>query len=608
MLEGLRQVVNGEGAREAGDGIEDLSESARSEKMRSEEVPPRGKSALIIAGMHRSGTSALARVVNLLGYDLPKTLIGAAPSNETGHWESVLVQRFNDELLRSVSSFWFDWREVKPEWFGSAAADEFREKGREVLRQEYGGSSAIVLKDPRICRILPFWLDLLEAEGFRPVVVLPLRNPVEVAASLTKRNGFEAQAGHLMWLRHVLDAEAASRGVPRYFTDYDCLLSDWRGLVGDARGRLGIEWPQAPDAVAGEIEAFLSDKYRHHREAGASVLQNTGVSGWVREAFRIFGEWVANGESGKDYAALDRIRTELNAAKASFGWLVEGQVRQTMRVQRLENQLAESRAELESARQELEAKSAEIRRAGDDKTEFEGKRDMSTGLAAEVAEMRGPLRQAIREPGSEPAPAAARSEASRACEDLAELVRRLPEAERLAASVAERIEGLLAKVEKDADAGPDERRDEESAAEAERARIELEEQLRAARAETAKALADKKLVEESLKRRFDEIAMLTRALLDREAHMSEAGRAIRDAVAALRGRTGPSLLERLSGVRYRMWRLRQSGLFDEEWYLAKYRDVADSGMDPLFHYIRYGAEEGRYPNPHVAPSSRIGEL
>jgi glycosyltransferase involved in cell wall biosynthesis len=44
--------------------------------------------------------------------------------------------------------------------------------------------------------------------------------------------------------------------------------------------------------------------------------------------------------------------------------------------------------------------------------------------------------------------------------------------------------------------------------------------------------------------------------------------------------------------------IRQSGLFDDEFYLRRYKDVQSSGMDPLFHYVEYGALERRNPNPY----------
>jgi O-antigen biosynthesis protein len=41
----------------------------------------------------------------------------------------------------------------------------------------------------------------------------------------------------------------------------------------------------------------------------------------------------------------------------------------------------------------------------------------------------------------------------------------------------------------------------------------------------------------------------------------------------------------------------RSQLFDEQWYLQKYSDIAKARLDPITHYIEFGAHEGRNPNP-----------
>jgi hypothetical protein len=44
-------------------------------------------------------------------------------------------------------------------------------------------------------------------------------------------------------------------------------------------------------------------------------------------------------------------------------------------------------------------------------------------------------------------------------------------------------------------------------------------------------------------------------------------------------------------------KIRASGLFDENWYLRTYPDVAQAGLDPVEHYVRFGFAEGRNPSP-----------
>ncbi len=42
--------------------------------------------------------------------------------------------------------------------------------------------------------------------------------------------------------------------------------------------------------------------------------------------------------------------------------------------------------------------------------------------------------------------------------------------------------------------------------------------------------------------------------------------------------------------------IQNSGLFDTQWYLKEYADVAKSGVDPIKHYLKFGADEGRDPS------------
>lgn len=43
-------------------------------------------------------------------------------------------------------------------------------------------------------------------------------------------------------------------------------------------------------------------------------------------------------------------------------------------------------------------------------------------------------------------------------------------------------------------------------------------------------------------------------------------------------------------------------IFDAEFYLRKYPDVAAAGASPLWHYLEYGSKEGRKPHPLFDPA------
>ena len=287
---------------------------------RAPQIASDGRTGILVAGMHRSGTSALTRVLTLAGCDLPRTLVEAKPDNVAGFWESQLVVDLNDEILASVGSCWDDWRPFDRDWYESPAAGPFRDRALDVLRQEYGESRLFVLKDPRICRLLPFWTDALARLDVQPCAVLPIRSPLDVAASLETRNEIDPFVAYLIWLRHVLDAEADSRGLPRAHVRYDQLLSDAPASLDRICGDLSLSLPlRAASSMEMDIDAFLSPDLRHHWSEDDGLLSDTGISEWVTGSFRIFEKWT-RGEADAEYAGeLDRIRAAFDAAAPAFG-------------------------------------------------------------------------------------------------------------------------------------------------------------------------------------------------------------------------------------------------------------------------------------------------
>ena len=314
----------------------------------------KGRVAVLVAGMHRSGTSATTRLLSLVGCDLPKTLMEADPdSNETGFWESLPIVHLNDEVLRSAGSAWSDWRPFDPGWYASPVAGEFRERARAALLEEYGDSRLFVLKDPRICRLLELWTDALGAIGADVRIVSTLRNPDDVAASLKARDGIDASVGRLLWLRNVLDAEAATRHLRRAYLRYDSLLSDPHAAVDAVGGALGVSWPRRSSAGARmEIGEFFSSRLRHHRIDDARLLADPRLSRWISSSFEIFERWCRGEPREEDLGRLDRIRSAFDEAAAAFSLpLAAG-----------ERAVAERDARIEGLRQAVAERDARIER------------------------------------------------------------------------------------------------------------------------------------------------------------------------------------------------------------------------------------------------------
>lgn len=324
------------------------------------------RTCMVVLGMHRSGTSAVTRVANLLGWDLPRDVMGASEGNHFGHWEPNAVVTLNDMLLESAGSNWRDWQAISETWLSSDFKGHYVEKAAQVLVSQYADSPLFVLKDPRICRIAPLWFEAIEAVGAKPVVAMPVRNPIEVAESLASRDGIERGYALLVWLRNVLEAEKATRGMPRCIFKYGELLADWTSFARKFAYQTGIAWPRQTIQSAAEIDRFLDKSGRHQVVTDEEAL-GPGNPLWVRQVYAILSRWCDDEEGVEDYKVLDRILEEFNSSSTTFAQLFMQGTGSGLGVGEAERQrktLAEQAAqyatELEHVRQESAANIADL--------------------------------------------------------------------------------------------------------------------------------------------------------------------------------------------------------------------------------------------------------
>jgi len=346
--------------------------------------------AVVVLGMHRSGTSALARLFSLLGCALPSHLLGANDTQVHGHWESDAIRAFNDEVLAAAGRGWNDWLAIDAGWYASPIGADFIARGVTLVEAEFSAAPMIVLKDPRICRLWPLWHAILVRTGYAPRIIMPLRNPLEVAKSLHVRDGFDQAYSSLLWLRHVLDAESATRGLPRLVSSYGELLDEWVRLVDRAQQAWGMVLPRSGPQVADEVENFLQSSARHHVVRDHALIGNPGISQWIRQTFDILRSWSLEGENPLAHAQLDRIRAELDGAAPAFDRLVLHGQHDRARLHELEKTLERERHAREEAAQVLRLREEQRDRLAQDyalsSAEVERLREAQEGITHERLE------------------------------------------------------------------------------------------------------------------------------------------------------------------------------------------------------------------------------
>jgi len=385
--------------------------------------------------MHRSGTSALAGVLGHMGADLPQDLMAPTEINPKGFFESNRITGLNEELLASGKRRWFDFKGLSQDWYASPKAAEFAISAQEALEAEFGRSYLFALKDPRICRLLPFWKPALKLAGCVPAFVCVHRHPHDVAASLQHWANYETDYSLLLWLRHVLDAEAGSRGETRVFVSYDMLLADWRQAVTRISKGLSLHWPVNPDSAAPAITEFLSDTLRHFRASGGEAQQNPMLEGWVGEVHAILERWAASGESNADHARLDAIRAAMQEAEPMLDPLLRDNQQQRLEAQALLRRIKELEAALHS--KHLEAVSHQTTYATEQKMRGEAE--------VRITELTQTLDQSRAEAAGHQASHAAEQEQREAVEmQRAELARALDAAQAVATEQAAALAQAMA--------------------------------------------------------------------------------------------------------------------------------------------------------------------
>jgi hypothetical protein len=229
------------------------------------------RSVVVVAGMHRAGTSVVARGLLALGLDLGDALMAAdVRMNARGFFEDLDIVRTNDALLDREGADWksvalldaVDWR----------AHESERAAARDLLSRKLERTGSFAFKDPRVPRLIPFWQRVFAEMAVDDAYVIAVRHPCAVIDSLAARDDLDARRSAWLWLTHLVCALRYTHGRPRVVVDYDRMLdSPRRELARIARALAlppsALEQPDL-DAFARD---FLARDLRHAQYEAAHM-------------------------------------------------------------------------------------------------------------------------------------------------------------------------------------------------------------------------------------------------------------------------------------------------------------------------------------------------
>lgn len=190
----------------------------------------------LVLGMHRSGTSALAGALEAMGLSVgpAEDVMPADVGNPEGYFELWSIVRANDDLLAHFGGRWDSPPELTPEWADDDVTTEFVQTMRAHLVELFG-DDRYLLKDPRISLLLPVWRQITEDRDCAIVIV---RDPVEVATSLHRRNGLPMLTGLALWAAYNRAMFRDLRGARVHVCTYADLVESPVDVLSDVAASL----------------------------------------------------------------------------------------------------------------------------------------------------------------------------------------------------------------------------------------------------------------------------------------------------------------------------------------------------------------------------------
>ena len=262
--------------------------------------------------MGRSGSSALTRVLSLCGGTLPAALVGATDGNPLGHWEPENALALNQDFLSQHGATWFDptLRLQGEVAFTAEQRSVYLDQIKAFLAP-LATAPLILIKEPRITAVADFWFEAVRQLGLSVAVVIPVRHPEEVAASLAARDQTSPELSCALWLKYNLLGERESRPYPRVFVEYSSLLRDWRAEVCRIAAALRLDLSVRDEAA---VDGFLRSDL--HRQRHRSHISELFGHGWISQVYDALS--AAARDEPLDAAALDEIFASYRCSERAF--------------------------------------------------------------------------------------------------------------------------------------------------------------------------------------------------------------------------------------------------------------------------------------------------
>jgi GT2 family glycosyltransferase len=231
-------------------------------------APPR---AILVLGMARTGTSATTRLLDLCGVEVgpEANLMPPNPDvNAKGFYEHFPLMQINVALLRRLGGTWREPPALRPGWELDPTFDDLREEARRLIAEDFAGARVWTFKDPRTSLTLPFWRPLLGDVDY----IVCHRQPLDVAASLERRDGLALEQSLALWERYMAASILQTVGARRLFIGYDEYFEGRDGALAALTAFAGAPGLAEDEGFRAQAASWLDVDMRHHHRTHRELL------------------------------------------------------------------------------------------------------------------------------------------------------------------------------------------------------------------------------------------------------------------------------------------------------------------------------------------------
>jgi hypothetical protein len=227
------------------------------------------KTAFLILGAQRSGTSVTSHLLSKFGVDFGSHKNFIQFAHNPIFFELDWVNEYNNKLINALGYKYTDFFLPIEEDFAKANTTEIEKELHLAIADEWKGKNLIGLKDPRISLTFPIWEKVLLANDYQINIILAFRHPSGFLKSNKKlfynwSNWTDTR--HLnFWLQLNLAAIYFTRHFPIYYINYDCLMNAPLEEAKNLATSFNLDLSRAANA-----SLVVNNSYYHHKQFTAT--------------------------------------------------------------------------------------------------------------------------------------------------------------------------------------------------------------------------------------------------------------------------------------------------------------------------------------------------